>query len=612
MRNFFLSCLLLSLFIPRAAGADEGISETDASYLKLIEAAAFQGFERMVDPATGLPVDVAAVAQGGLVQRPRDTVFSKTSPGHIALRLFQLVLSKERGYLTESETYDRAFLILDTLESMETYEGFLYNWYTLSEDPHRSLRVTLNRFVPFEQNGLLDASLMTLAGAYPGTPLARKAATLVEQRHYDFFLPKEGDRSLLKNGFDASSGKLSEENHLCLNDPGRVGVFIAVLKGDVPPAVWWAQERLVKPYKARSGEEIPVIISWTGGLSDFLLADEILGGDRIAPLAFGSNARNVLKIQRDWASRVSDTGLWGFSEGQVPEQNRYESAGIPPIAHQDDSADFVVPYATFLALRYTPAEALRNLKAIMRRYPACLGRTYGFCGSLDPVTGIVNRNIHAGDKGIEVLALGNYLSALEGKKQTADYLWAYFREKGWERKGMMLLKGEEKHAAFRQVRGVLTPAKTAAEPSPALDLLARTRDIGTFYDPDNAKASYDVDGRGDGRKTLRVRYDVRRRWTYSGVYMKFPDLNAGAFQALRFLIRGSEDKGFPKSVKVEIKYRGKSVQFERVPLTSSWHNVKVRLPQENKAFDEIVFVFENSVAGKHPRGEVLIQSLSVS
>ena len=614
-RSVFI-CFLLSALLagPVFAAPPSAPDDADLAFLKLIEQASFKGFESLLDDATGLPMDAAPVAQGQVLRESRDPSMAKTSPSHVALQVFYLILSRERGYLRDAEVYDRAFRLLDTLESMETHEGFLYSWYALSGDPKRGLEVTGSRFVPFSDNGLLDTALMALGAVYQGTALDKKIENFLSPRGYGFFYNQSaggGTTGLVNSGYDTRSGRWSGETLMTFNQEARAALFLAVLKGDVPRAAWWNQERIVKTYRTRNKGVISAVSSWGGGLSEFLMPDEILGGDRIAPRAFGENADHVIQIQRDYGKRLSDSGLWGFSAGQVPDLNRYEISGVSEIAYKRYDGGFVVPYASLLAMRYAPRAVIDNLKAIVRFTPACLGRNYGFCDSLDPRTGQVNRNLLARDKGIEVLALGNYLSAREGGKQTADYFWQALRRKGWERKGMLLLKAEENHPSFKKIRGAQKPGDPNPVPASAVELLERCKDIGTFYDPDQARASYAVEDLRRGEKVLKVRYDVRKRYTFTGLYMKFRNLDVEPYKTVEFQVRGSESRGYPKQLKVELKNKGKHVQFEHVPLYGSWHRVAVVLPESRKQFDELVFVFENAQAGRHPRGEVEIQSLSM-
>lgn len=123
------------------------LNQAQVAYLKGIEEATFRGFQKLLDPATGLPVDIASIEQGDVAVFPENAYYSKTSPTNIGLGFIYLILARDRGYLSEEEAYRSALRMMDTLEMLETYEGFLFNWYHLSGEKGKVPAVTLDRFV---------------------------------------------------------------------------------------------------------------------------------------------------------------------------------------------------------------------------------------------------------------------------------------------------------------------------------------------------------------------------------------------------------------------------------------------------------------------------------
>ena len=66
----------------------------------------------------------------------------------------------------------------------------------------------------------------------------------------------------------------------------------------------------------------------------------------------------------------------------------------------------------------------------------------------------------------------------------------------------------------------------------------------------------------------------------------------------------------PKTLKVELKWKGELTQFEHLTVTEDWQTAIVPCPLNPHMLDEIAFVFENTSAGEDFSGEIFIQSLA--
>ncbi len=415
---------------------------------------------------------------------------------------------------------------------------------------------------------------------------------------------------MINVGYDEAQKIYQGADYSIFNTEARMTAFIAILKDQVPESVWKKQARLVRFYRTLENETIPVVAAWGGSLYETLFADEILGGYKIASNAFQKNAFQMIQIHQDKGKKLSKTGIWGFSNGEVPGENRYEMAGVSEIAYNRFRGEFITVYSSFLSLRYAPHAVIHNLKQMEILNPEVFSSNYGFTDSIDPKTSVINKNILSLDKGMEVLSIGNFMNSLEGKNEISDYFWKYAEKKGWE-KGRSLLKEEEKHPSFY----ALFAAHDLDVPSDGLglasmDLLELRQDMGAFYEPSRAKASVKLlDSNGKGSPIIEIQYDVSERYTYSGIFIHYDDLDLSKHRALFLEIRGEETHGYPETIKVELKYRGGYVQFEHVPLTSIWNGIRIPVTKDGKKVDELAFVIENSAAKNHPRGKIFIRSL---
>lgn len=589
------------------------LAQKDLAYLKGIEEATFRGFKKFLDPATGLPVDIASIAQDDVILHPENPYYSKTSPTNIGLGFIYLVLARDRGYVSEGEAYQSALRMMDTLEKLETHEGFLFNWYYLTGKKGEVPAVTLDRFVSSLDNGDLDVCLMAAAGAFPRTELSSRIDAFLKKNDYHFFFnknPTHPDNGMVSVGYDAAKKAYHSADYSIFNIEGRMTVLVAILKDGIPDSSWKKQGRLVRTYTTLQNEVVPVVAAWGGSLYETLFADEILGGYKIAPKAFLENARNMIQIHQDKGKRISKSGIWGFSNGEVPGQDRYEMTGVSEIAYNRFPGTFVTLYSSFLTLRYAPKAAIENFKQIEVLNSKVFSSQYGFTDSIDPKTGVINRRILSLDKGMELLSIGNFMNGLDGKKEIPDYFWDYAASKGWEEKGKALLKGEEDNISFRSLAETQGSVPTEHD-LPAIDLMAVRQDMGVFFETGRAKASFKLIESMKDSSAFEINYDVSQRYSYCGVYLRYGDLDVTKYRRLTFQIKGDEQEGFPETIKVELKYRGEYVQFEHIPLQSMWTEAKILIPVNSQKVDEVIFVIENSAAGKHRKGAVLVRSLAL-
>ncbi|MBI4358350.1 MAG: hypothetical protein HY584_03540 [Candidatus Omnitrophica bacterium] len=594
--------------------AQEPLGQDELRYLKKIEEATFSGFEKLLDPATGLPVDIASVAAGDVSILPNNADYNKTSPTNIGLGFLYLILARDRGYLSQENAYQHALHMMDTLERLETYEGFLYNWYYLSNQDKKIPEVTLNRFISSLDSGNLDISLMAAGGAFQRTELSSRIDRFIANHDYYFFFnknPNQRSSEMINVGYDEAQKIYHGADYSIFNTEARMTALVAILKNNVPESAWKKQARLLRFYTTIKNEKIPVVAAWGGSLYETLFADEIVGGYKIAPDAFQKNALQMIRIHQDKGRRISRTGIWGFSNGEVPGKNRYEMAGISEIAYNRFPGEFVTAYSSFLALRYAPQAVINNLKRMEILNPKVFNSNYGFTDSIDPKSAVINKNILSLDKGMEVLSIGNFMNSLEGKNEISDYFWKYAEEKGWEEKGQALLRGEENHPSFRALFGLLdTDVSSNGFHLPSVDLIEVRQDMGAFYEPSRANASVKLSDLEGKDHIIEIQYDVSQRYAYSGIFIHYDDLDVSKYRMLTFEVKGDEMQGYPETIKAELKYRSEYVQFDHIPLTPVWNAKRILVPKDSK-IDELAFVIENATARNRPKGKIFIRSLAL-
>ncbi|MBL0156211.1 MAG: DUF3131 domain-containing protein [Bryobacterales bacterium] len=249
------------------------------------------------------------------------------------------------------------------------------------------------------------------------TEMMRRCSHLGEMSHalaegIDMQFVYDAKRRLFAIGYEVG-GPLNVTAHYdLLASEARLGSLVAIAKGDVPVEHWLA---LGRPYTSDHGQ---VLLSWSGTMFEYLM-----------PLLFTRSFRNSL-LENACASAVErqieytrDRGVpWGISESaysaiDAHKTYQYRAFGVPSLGLKRGLEDdlVVAPYATALALLVNPAEAVKNLKRLMK---AGMYGHMGFYEALDYTRqeerrggkGVIVYAYMAHHQGMSLMALNNVLN----------------------------------------------------------------------------------------------------------------------------------------------------------------------------------------------------------
>jgi cyclic beta-1,2-glucan synthetase len=263
---------------------------------------------------------------------------------------------------------------------------------------------------------LLSAALERSTRAAQGlqsqlASIAQSIQAFVQEMDFRFLY--DAGKKQLSIGYDGNEGCVSKYHYDLLASEARAAVFVAIAKGDIPQDSWFELGRSYAPYK---GE--PVLRSWTGTAFEYLMPCLWMRTYPNTLLEYGAQA--AIRAQRRFG--VGKKIPWGISESACNQRNpdghyRYHAFGVPGLAiNRDDcSGDIVIaPYATFLALPFEAACAVKNLKRMLK-----FGwlSAYGFYESADFTprrvsdgkTHEIIRSWMAHHQGMTLLAVANAL-----------------------------------------------------------------------------------------------------------------------------------------------------------------------------------------------------------
>jgi hypothetical protein len=397
----------------------ESLPRDDRAFAWRLARDTWRGLDALSDRENGLPIDNVRFIDGS-VSVPPAHIGDYTSGTNIGMRLTAIVAARELQLISHAEAVDRIGRILETVRHLESYRGFLFNFYDTT-----SLERTSN-FVSFIDSSWLTAGLMVVRNAVP--ELADDCSRLIAATDFGFFYNPATRQ--ISHGYYVTPGMRSPYDYGMLYTEARLGSLIAIGKGDVPEAQWFEMVRtfpaecggqLITPQATRAkkvrGYEVAAgyyewhgqryVPSWGGSMFEALMPALLLDEQRYAPKSLGANDAVHADIQRRYGREELAYPVWGLSPCATPAADGYGEYGVKILGVRGYPAGAVTPHASALALAVAPEAALANLRSLAQRY-AIYGE-YGFYDAVDPGSGTVAYKYLALDQSMLFIALANYL-----------------------------------------------------------------------------------------------------------------------------------------------------------------------------------------------------------
>lgn len=292
----------------------------------------------------------------------------RTSPTNIGLYLLCTVSAYDLKFIGFGEMLTRLENTVDSVMSLDKWNGHLYNWYNTS-----TKEVLRPRYVSTVDSGNFTAYLMTLRQAllqfHDGRSLAlvKKVSSLIENTSFSELFDKS--QELMSIGYNAEENMLTNSYYDLLASEARTASYIAAARGEVSKKHWFSLGRALVTRGGYRG-----LVSWTGTMFEYLM-----------PLLIMKNVPNTLLCescyfavnrQRAYAQRrripwgLSESGYYSFD---VNLNYQYRAFGVPDLGLKRGlSSDLVVsPYSSVLALMVNYDAAMSNIKNLVQE---------GYCG----------------------------------------------------------------------------------------------------------------------------------------------------------------------------------------------------------------------------------------
>jgi hypothetical protein len=343
---------------------------------------------------------------------------------------------------------------------MDRDHGFFLN----EVDPRSGEALILNPIGSRPRRGLvsavdnawLAAALMMVANTQP--QLRDRADKLLQSMDFQFFYDAfdPADRvhhpGLLRVGYWPHTSAFYGHYGM-LNSEARIASYLGIAQGQLPPDHYYRMFRTLPNYFGAQ-EQIPqgihreylgvevfegaysyrgarIVPTWGGSMFEALMVTLFVPEDVWAPRSWGVNHPLYVRAQMQHGMEDAQYGFWGFSPAVSPRGeyrvyglNALGSSALGYVSYEPDIVQLppvvpattrskvvhgvVAPYASFLALRYLPKEAMANLRALAARFPVY--GPLGFHDSVDVTAGIVSGSVLAVDQGMIMAAIANELA----------------------------------------------------------------------------------------------------------------------------------------------------------------------------------------------------------
>ncbi len=398
----------------------ETLPASDGDFLRRLAIDTWRGIDALTDRAHGLPLDRVEF-QPDSVAPENSHIGDYTNITNIGMHFLAVTSAFELKLISREQALERLATTLTTLEGLESYRGFFYNYYNTT-----TLERTSN-FISYVDSSWLTAGLMVVRQTFQ--ELAPRCSRLIDQGNYRFFYDEL--HHLMSHGYYVHMGQRSSYHYGVFYAEARLGSLIAIGKGEVPEDHWFRMSRTFPPeFDWQTGKPVDrghrsaggfdwiaghyhwhdrdYVPSWGGSLFEALMPMLVLDEIQHAPKSLGHNGQVHTALHRLYALEDLGYPVWGMSPSSTPGSNAYSEYGVRLLGMAGYKPGVVTPHAAGLALLTEPQEATRNLRRLAADFAAY--GDFGFYDAVNPVSKEVSHNYLCLNQAMILVALANHLA----------------------------------------------------------------------------------------------------------------------------------------------------------------------------------------------------------
>ncbi len=345
----------------------------------------------------------------------------RTSSTNIGLSILAVISGIDLKSITKEEGLNIIKNIIETIDSLEKWNGHLYNWYNIKTkqplNPRYISTVDSGNLVGYlyvlkafleeiedetkEQNANQVQSLSNVKSLTQVESNRKSINDLNTEKQQALQISteelqtlKETVLKLIENtdfsklyspshrlfsiGFNIEENKLTDSYYDLLASEARQASLVAIAKKDVPSKHWNNLSRTLTILNNKKG-----LISWSGTAFEYLMPN--INIPRYEGSLLDESCKFAIMSQMEYAKKLNIP--WGISEAafnvkDLHSNYQYKAFGIPWLGLKRGLADEMVisSYGSVLAIVDRPQDVYNNLK-LLEQYG--MYDKYGFYESLD-------------------------------------------------------------------------------------------------------------------------------------------------------------------------------------------------------------------------------------
>lgn len=382
-----------------------------------------------------------------------------TSPTNIGTYIWSTIAAEDLGIITNQEANQRISQTISTLNHLERKHGFFLNWY----NPATGKRINtwpvngnpIRHYLSSVDNGWIATALILLRNSR--TKFADSANLILSHMNFGFFYDAYNEDDPIDHpgqlwgGYDTTKNTFDNYHYGLINTEPRIASYIGIAMGDIPAEHYYRMYRTIPAdrvwqkqipdgqmhryfgvdvfeghYTYRKKQLVP---SWGGSMFEALMVPLFVPESVWSPTSWGINHPLYIECQIEHGLKDMGSKYWGFSPASKPEGGYMEYGvdiiGTKPNGYPSNNDNIlfdrnrplsssklytngvVTPHASFLALPFTPNEALANLRLLIRDFEVYC--QYGFLDSINIQSGRVSDCVLALDQGMIMASITNVL-----------------------------------------------------------------------------------------------------------------------------------------------------------------------------------------------------------
>ena len=322
----------------------------------------------------------------------KEKIVNRTSSTNIGLSMLAIISSYDLKYMEIEETIDLLYKVMTSVDSLQKWNGHLYNWYnTKTKEPLKPRYISTvdsGNFIGYlyviksflknekEKNAINVNTIENSLMQNKIEEMLQIVDRMIENTDFSHLYSKE--HQIFSIGYNLEEDKLTDSYYDLLASEARQASIVAIAKKDIPVKHWNHLSRTLTILDKYKG-----LISWSGTAFEYLMPN--INIPKYKGSLLDESCNFMIMSQMKYAKQLNIP--WGISEAafnlkDLHSNYQYKAFGIPWLGLKRGLADEMVvsSYGSILAIQDRPKEVIENLRKL-EEYG--MYQKYGFYESLD-------------------------------------------------------------------------------------------------------------------------------------------------------------------------------------------------------------------------------------